>query len=142
MINSNSQPISRTSSIDSTTGERRTLSRDVDVMKSRMVSGERQISISSNRPATTILATDHLLNPNHDPDRISTCCGLKLTGNAKTLLISTFLFLTITTGQYFAAIAASSIALKADCVSMLVDALSYIGNLFAECTPNPDTKKG
>jgi divalent metal cation (Fe/Co/Zn/Cd) transporter len=57
------------------------------------------------------------------------------------LLISTFLFLAITSGQYFAAIAAASLSLKADCISMLVDALSYIANLFAECTPNPRTKK-
>ncbi|GMI29314.1 hypothetical protein TeGR_g214 [Tetraparma gracilis] len=112
----------------------------VDALREAVRDGERQISISSNRPATTILATDHMLDPNHD-NKSSVWCGITVSGNSKTLLISTILFLSITTGQYFAAIIAHSISLKADCVSMLVDALSYIGNLFAECTPSPRAKK-
>ena len=36
-------------------------------------------------------------------------------------------------GRYVAAIIANSLALQADCVSMAVDALSYLGNMFAEC---------
>ena len=48
------------------------------------------------------------------------------------LIVSIVLFLTITCAQYFAAIIGNSGALKADCVSMLVDAISYMGNLMGE----------
>mmetsp|Transcript_42054 Transcript_42054/g.82720 ORF Transcript_42054/g.82720 Transcript_42054/m.82720 type:complete len:333 (-) Transcript_42054:383-1381(-) len=59
------------------------------------------------------------------------CCNI--TGNAVSLLTAFFLFSTITVLQYFAAIIANSNALKADCISMGVDALSFLGNLVAEC---------
>lgn len=66
--------------------------------------------------------------------------GVMLTGNAKSLLVMFALFSTITASQYAAAIIANSLALKADCASMLVDALSYLANLAAECTRNPARK--
>jgi len=137
MLNNSAASSRRTSRDNSRVSSRNT---SVDVMRNRLENGERQVSITSNRPATTILATDHLLDPNHKRESTK-FCGLTLSGNSKTLLVSTILFLSITTGQYFAAIIAHSISLKADCVSMLVDALSYIGNLFAECTPDPNVKK-
>ena len=105
----------------------------IDDMRSRLVSGEGQRTLSSNRPVTTILATDSVIN-GRSGDKGSTCCGVYVSGNSKVLLVSIFLFLSITGGQYFAAIIAHSISLKADCVSMLVDALSYMGNLAAECS--------
>ena len=61
------------------------------------------------------------------------CCGVS--GNAISLLTAFVLFSTITGVQYYAAIYANSDALKADCVSMGVDSLSFLGNLFAECLP-------
>lgn len=69
----------------------------VDALREAVRDGERQISISSNRPATTILATDHMLDPNHD-NKSSVWCGITVSGNSKTLLISTILFLSISTG--------------------------------------------
>lgn len=113
----------------------------IDDMRSRLVSGEGQRTLSSNRPVTTILATDSVIN-GRSGDKGSTCCGVYVSGNSKVLLVSIFLFLSITGGQYFAAIIAHSISLKADCVSMLVDALSYMGNLAAECSRSrPRSKK-
>jgi hypothetical protein len=96
------------------------------------------------------------------------CCSKKpLTGNAKTLLTTSFLFFTITALQYVASLPqfANSLvlqfstfllvflsclvivisvqfkALRADCLSMFVDGLSYLGNLWAECYPDPNMKK-
>jgi Co/Zn/Cd efflux system component len=57
-----------------------------------------------------------------------------LSGNGKSLLVMFILFSTITATQYYAAILAHSVALKADCASMAVDAVSYLGNMVAECT--------
>jgi Co/Zn/Cd efflux system component len=119
-----------------------TTNRDsISSLRDHLNTGDRKISITSNRPATILLEVDHLLNPDHHQEAGTTCCGLYVSGNSKTLLISTFLFLSITIAQYFAAIIANSQALKADCVSMLVDGLSYIGNLMAECAIRKRTKK-
>ena len=60
---------------------------------------------------------------------------LHLTNNAKMLLLACCLFSFITASQYVAAMVAHSLALAADCASMLADALSFLGNLLAECAP-------
>jgi len=57
------------------------------------------------------------------------------------LIISAVLFLTITTAQAFAAKIANSKSLMADCGSMLVDTISYCGNLMAECTVEKRSKQ-
>jgi len=57
---------------------------------------------------------------------------IPLTNNVKSLFVMMVLFAIITIAQYFAAISANSMSLKADCVSMGVDALSYLGNIFGE----------
>ena len=59
----------------------------------------RERSISSSRPATAARAADHFLNPKHKKGEAGDVCGLRLTGNAKTLIISIFLFGSITIGQ-------------------------------------------
>jgi Co/Zn/Cd efflux system component len=72
----------------------------------------------------------------------TTCCfGGVLTPNAKILLVSMSFFTTITIAQVFAAIAANSNALMADCVSMGVDALSYSFNIVSEAWPSADKRK-
>ena len=74
-------------------------------------------------------------------DAVTTrCCGRAVTGNSKSLIIMLVLFTTIAGAQYVAAVVANSLSLQADCISMLVDALSYVGNLLAECTKNSATK--
>jgi len=71
------------------------------------------------------------------------CCGLSLTGNAKTLITTAVMFSAITVTQFIASLPqfANSLALRADCLSMLVDALSYLGNLAAECNPDVNSKR-
>ena len=64
----------------------------------------------------------------------SKCCPLS--GNAVSLLTAFVLFTAITCAQYYAAKRANSTALAADCLSMAVDALAFLGNLFAECLPS------
>ena len=57
----------------------------------------------------------------------------RLSGNTKSLLVMFFLFTTITAAQWVAGLMAHSLSLQADCASMAVDALSYLGNMIAEC---------
>jgi hypothetical protein len=59
--------------------------------------------------------------------------GKKMTPNIQALAITAFLFTLITVVQVFAAKIAHSQALLMDCVSMGVDALTYMGNIFVEC---------
>lgn len=58
--------------------------------------------------------------------------GTWLTPNIKALIVSAFLFALITVVQVFAGIAANSQALLMDCISMGVDALTYMGNIVVE----------
>merc|ERR1719424_307659 len=69
------------------------------------------------------------------------CCGCVVSGNAISLLVAAVLFAAITATQWIFAEIANSDALKADCVSMGVDVLAFLGNLFAECNPFPDSKR-
>mmetsp|Transcript_2560 Transcript_2560/g.5917 ORF Transcript_2560/g.5917 Transcript_2560/m.5917 type:complete len:170 (+) Transcript_2560:283-792(+) len=55
--------------------------------------------------------------------------GFPVTNNTKALFVMMVMFTVITLGQYFAADAVGSQALKADVVSMGVDAISYFGNI-------------
>ena len=57
----------------------------------------------------------------------------RLSGNTKALLMMFVLFTSITAAQWVGGITAHSLALQADCASMGVDALSYVGNILAEC---------
>lgn len=56
------------------------------------------------------------------------CC----TGNVKVLALTAALFSVITVGQVIAALAANSLAMLQDSVSMGVDALTYLGNIVVE----------
>ena len=69
------------------------------------------------------------------------CCGIS--GNALSLITAATLFTVITAVQYVFGIIANSLALQADCMSMGVDALSYLGSLFVECrqSANPYDKR-
>ena len=57
----------------------------------------------------------------------------RLSGNTKSLLMMFVLFTLITAAQWVGGVMAHSLALQADCASMGVDALSYVGNMLAEC---------
>jgi len=60
-------------------------------------------------------------------------CDKRCTPNIRALAVSSALFTIITLAQVFAAIKAHSHALMTDCVSMGVDALTYLGNIVVEC---------
>jgi len=55
------------------------------------------------------------------------------TPNIKALCVAASLFALITVAQVLAARVAHSQALLMDCISMGVDALTYLGNIFVEC---------
>jgi len=57
----------------------------------------------------------------------------RCTPNVKALALSSFLFALITVVQVFAAKISHSQALLMDCISMGVDALTYMGNIVVEC---------
>ena len=57
----------------------------------------------------------------------------RLTPNIKALIVTAVLFTTITLAQVAAARIANSQALLMDCISMGVDALTYMGNIWVEC---------
>mmetsp|Transcript_54503 Transcript_54503/g.128007 ORF Transcript_54503/g.128007 Transcript_54503/m.128007 type:complete len:319 (+) Transcript_54503:1-957(+) len=57
----------------------------------------------------------------------------RLTPNIKALIVTAVLFTTITLVQVAAARIANSQALLMDCISMGVDALTYMGNIWVEC---------
>ena len=67
-------------------------------------------------------------------DRCKTCFGRELTRNARVLIVYIVLFATITSAQFVVSLPqfANSLALRADCLSMLVDTITYTGNLVAE----------
>ena len=51
------------------------------------------------------------------------------------MLTSAVLFTSIATVQYLFSSSVGSSALQADCISMAVDALAFLVNLFADCYP-------
>lgn len=63
----------------------------------------------------------------------------RLTPNIKALIVTSFLFTLITVVQVFAAKIAHSQALLMDCISMGVDALTYMGNIVVECRKRDGT---
>ena len=68
-----------------------------------------------------------------DEDRETRPLTPRMSGNTKSLLMMFVLFTSITVAQWVGGVMAHSLALQADCASMGVDALSYVGNIFAEC---------
>ena len=95
----------------------------------------RQTSLASERPSHAVALSKRALG---DGVRI---CGVWISGNGVSLLTSAILFGLITSVQYGYALQVGSTALQADCVSMGVDALAFLGNLFADCFPKDSPKK-
>jgi len=100
---------------------------------------EQQVRVSSSRPArmsALLNSTIYVGGDDEDDDTKHFMC-IPLTNNVKALFIMMVLFAVISLAQYFAAIAANSQSLKADVVSMAVDALSYLGNILGESSDIP-----
>lgn len=108
---------------------------------------------SSSRPGSTAALLSSLMSGNKenptenatekddDVKRVCGCCscwdGIPVTNNTKALFVMMFMFAAISLGQYFAAAAVGSQALKADVISMAMDALSYLGNILGESARYP-----
>ena len=71
-------------------------------------------------------------------DSIQCCYGCWISGNGISMLTSAVLFASV---QYLFANSVGSSALQADYISMAVDALSFLGNLFAYCYPEDSRRK-
>ena len=91
--------------------------------------------MSSRRSESFNDIAQSLIPGSEKKEKLYRCLCCNVSGNALSLLTAFVLFSTITAVQYYYATVANSNALKADCVSMAVDALAFLGNLFAECLP-------
>jgi len=56
----------------------------------------------------------------------------EFTNNIKILCVAAFLFQLITAVQFFYALAVGSNSLMSDCISMEIDVITYLGNIYAE----------
>ncbi|CAE6930222.1 unnamed protein product [Symbiodinium sp. CCMP2592] len=83
---------------------------------------------ASFRPEGVVILTEELAAEEVSPRK-----KRRLTPNIKALIVTAFLFTTITVAQVAAARIANSQALLMDCISMGVDALTYMGNIWVEC---------
>jgi len=72
-----------------------------------------------------------------EPEKLKYFLCIPLTNNVKALFVMMVMFTIISIGQYFAADYANSQALKADVVSMGMDAVSYFGNIIGESSEIP-----
>eukprot|EP00494_Astrolonche_serrata_P027885 UN28150 len=97
-------------------------------------------SMTTPEPNLEMYGAGDGLLVNGDPNK-KTCCRGKCTNEVKILVITMILFGTITAAQTFAALAANSLALLGDCASMLIDTLSYAGNIAGECSDIKDERK-
>jgi len=61
---------------------------------------------------------------------------MALTANARSLIVAMIMCGSLTTAQFFFAVATGSIALMVDCVSMVVDVFCYAASLVAEMIPD------
>jgi len=112
---------------------------------------EQVVKMSSSRPASAVALVSSMMGPpptiDEEAQEAETkyCCGclcsawngIPITNNTKALFVMMILFAVISLAQYFAADAVKSQALKADVISMAVDALSYLGNIFGESAESP-----
>lgn len=112
------------------------LPRASEVSVASVVSNAERGSVSG-RPSTAASVLSHLVGV----DKQYECLCCSMSGNAVSLIASACLFATITVVQYIFSFIANSLALRADCISMGVDTLTFLGNLFAECAPFPDQKR-
>ncbi|OLP86080.1 hypothetical protein AK812_SmicGene32864 [Symbiodinium microadriaticum] len=83
---------------------------------------------ASYRPEGVVMLTEALAEEDSGPKK-----KRHLTPNIQALMVTAFLFTTITVAQVAAARIANSQALLMDCISMGVDALTYMGNIWVEC---------
>jgi len=93
--------------------------------------------LTSSRPGSMVAIISNALGEDADEENVKHFFCIPITNNVKALFVMMVMFAAISLGQYFAAIAANSQSLKADVVSMAVDALSYFGNILGESSDIP-----
>lgn len=99
--------------------------------------------ISAARPGNvasvigSMMAEEDVEDVHHILGCMSCWNGIPMTNNVKALIIMMVMFAVISIGQYFAADYCGSQALKADVISMGVDAISYLGNILGESSDIP-----
>jgi len=101
----------------------------------------RLVAVSEPKPRGSATAAEGLVRSLISTDKEEAvnpvnfgCC--KIAGNVVVLILTTFLFALITAVQfYFGGVVTHSAALLEDCWCMLVDALSYFLNIWAELAP-------
>jgi len=100
--------------------------------------------VSSSRPSRLSALISQTIyeggQEEEDPYDVNKVMCIPLTNNVKALFIMMVMFAAISIGQYFAAAAANSQSLKADVISMAVDALSYLGNILGEGSDIPSQR--
>lgn len=96
---------------------------------------EELMMISSARAGNAASIVSTMLG--EEPESVKHFLCIPLTNNVKALFIMMVMFAIISVGQYFAADYANSQALKADVVSMGMDAVSYFGNIMGESSDIP-----
>jgi len=101
---------------------------------------EELVTLTSVRASNMASIVSNALG-DEDPDAdVKHFLCVPLTNNVKALFIMMVMFAAISLGQYFAANAANSQSLKADVVSMAMDALSYFGNILGESSDIPSQR--
>jgi len=95
------------------------------------------VQLSSSRPSNVASILSQYLGDDDDEENTKKFLCIPITNNVKALFTMTVLFASISIGQYFAAEAAHSQSLKADVVSMAMDAVSYLGNIIGEGSDVP-----
>jgi len=99
--------------------------------------------ISAARPGnvasviSSMMAPEDVDDVHHVFGCMSCWSGIPMTNNVKALTVMMVMFAVISIGQYFAADYCGSQALKADVISMGVDAVSYLGNILGESSDIP-----
>jgi len=101
---------------------------------------EQLVTLTSVRASNLASIVSNALG-DEDPDAdVKHFLCIPLTNNVKALFIMMVMFAVISLAQFFAANAANSQSLKADVVSMAVDALSYFGNILGESSDIPSQR--
>lgn len=108
--------------------------------KNRALSQSVRVSGATRASRVVGMIAEPMQAGKDDYDNVSYFWFIPLTNNVKSLFVMMILFAVITVAQYFAAVAANSWSLKADCISMGVDALSYLGNIIGESARIPEQR--
>jgi len=124
--------VAATAMVPANTESESSASEEESTTDAEAVAGD--MAIDANLPLGPVLtsAMEDAMTPKN-PKRAEQARAFPCSPNVKALAVSAFLFALITLLQVGAARIAHSQALMTDCISMGVDAFTYMGNIFVEC---------